>query len=452
VPDSIEALEEQLNDFDRETRRQAVEAIAAKLEAGELDARGPTGRVNVHLHTFFSFNSRGWSPSRIVWEGKKAGLDVVGSVDFDVLDAMAEMFEAGDRLAVRTNVALETRVFAHEFADKEFSSPGEPGVLYFMGTGFTRLPEPGSEAAAVLDRMRQGARARNEALLDRLRPVLEPMQVDYEREVLPLGPSGNVTERHMLAVLDEKAREMFPDPGERADYWAERTGIAEDELLELFEDTAAFRGAIRKALMKKGGPGYKQPDETTFPPIRDVVQMVRACQAIPCSTWLDGTRDGEENADALCDWFLDLGVPAMNIIPDRNWNLADPEEKALKTRKLADIVAAARKRHLILSVGTEMNKSGQRLVDDFDAPELEPYAADFCDGAYILYGHTILDRAGGKGYLSDWAENVFGGDRADANAFYLEVGRRAAPPADARAALAALPEDCRTQDVLRTLG
>jgi hypothetical protein len=180
--------------------------------------------------------------------------------------------------------------------------------------------------------------------------------------------------------------------------------------------------------------------------------MVRACQAIPCSTWLDGTRDGEENADALCDWFLDLGVPAMNIIPDRNWNLADPEEKALKTRKLADIVAAARKRHLILSVGTEMNKSGQRLVDDFDAPELEPYAADFCDGAYILYGHTILDRAGGKGYLSDWAENVFGGDRADANAFYLEVGRRAAPPADARAALAALPEDCRTQDVLRTLG
>ncbi|MFW6163762.1 MAG: hypothetical protein ACODAJ_13415, partial [Planctomycetota bacterium] len=363
MADETAVLEERLNDFDRATRRAALAELAARVEAGEIEVPEPTGKVNVHLHTFFSFHYRDWSPSRIVWEAKKAGLDAVGSVDFDVLDAMDEMFEAGDVLGVRTNVALETRVFAHNFADLEFSSPGEPGVLYFMGTGFTRLPEPGSDAAAMLDRMRRGARERNEAMLDRLRPVLAPVEVDYEAEVVPLGPSGNVTERHMLAVFDEKAQARFPDPAERARYWAERTGIPEEQVRELFGDTAAFRTAVRKKLMKRGGPGYKQPDETTFPPVREVVAMVEAVEAIPCSTWLDGTRAGEEDAGALADWFLDLGCLAYNIVPDRNWNIEDPAERELKVRKLGEAVAAARERDLIFSVGTEMNSYGQKFVD-----------------------------------------------------------------------------------------
>ena len=451
MPDEIARLEAQLNDFDPAARRQALAALAAKAGAGQVDIPDLTGWANVHFHTFFSFNYRDLSPSRIVWDGKRTGLDVVGSVDFDVLDAMDEMFEAGDVLDVRTNVALETRVFSHEFADKEFSSPGEPGVLYFMGTGFTALPEPGTQAAATLDRLRQGARARNEAMLERLRPVLAPMEVDYEADVLPLGPSGSVTERHMLAVFDEKARQMFPDPAARAAYWAERTGIAADGVQALFADTAKFRTAIRSKLMKRGGPGYQQPDETTFPPIREVIEMVVACDALPCSTWLDGTRDGEEDADAMCDWFLAMGCPAMNIVPDRNWNLADADEKALKVRKLGEIVAAARQRHLILSVGTEMNNYGQKFVDSFDAPELAPYAADFRDGATILYGHTVLQRACGKGYLSEWAKATFGGDRAKANAFYLEAGRRAFPPAAARQTLAALPKDADAKAIQNAL-
>ena len=451
MPTDIAALEAKLDDFDPAVRRQALRAVAAALAAGDLAAAEPTGFVNVHFHTFFSFNYRGYSPSRIAWEAKKIGLDVAGSVDFDVLDAMDEMFEAGDVLGLRTNVALETRVYTHEFADKEFSSPGEPGVLYFMGTGFTRLPEPGSQAEATLERMRAGARARNEAMLERLRPILAPMQVDYEAEVLPLGPSGNVTERHMLAVIDRKAHEMFPDPAERAAYWAERTGLPADEILALFDDTATFRTAIRARLMKRGGPGYQQPDEATFPPIRQVVDVIRACQAIPCATWLDGTRDGEEDAEAMCDWFLALGCPAMNIVPDRNWNLADPDTKALKVRKLGEIVRAARQRHLIFSVGTEMNSYGQKFVDTLDAPELAPYAADFRDGAYTLYGHTIAQRACRKGTLSPWADAAFAGDRARANAFYLALGRRAFPPAQARETLAALPEDCEPDALLAAL-
>jgi len=439
VADDAAALERQLNDFDREKRRAAIQRLAELVRAGRATVPPLTGAVNVHFHTFFSFHYLDWSPSRIVWEAKKTGLDVAGSVDFDVLDAMDEMFEAGEVLEVRTNVALETRVFAPEFPDWEFSSPGEPGILYFMGTGFTRLPEPGTPAAACLDAMRAGARARNEEMIERLRSVIAPMEVDYEADVLPLTPSGNATERHMLAVLDTKARAMFPEADRLAAYWSERSGLSKEEIGELLGDTAKFRTAIRSKLMKKGGPGYMPPDPAKFPQIRDVVQMIRDVDALPCATWLDGTRRGEADPDALLDWFLDMGCPVLNIVPDRNWNLADPADKKLKTQKLAEIVAAARKRHLPFSVGTEMNNYGQKFVDTFDAPELRPYAADFRDGGYILYAHTLLQRACGKGLMSEWARDIFKGDRAKANAFYLDIGRRAFPPRNAREQLAERP-------------
>ena len=451
MQDELAALERRLSHFDGEIRREALNELARRVRAGEAPGAELTGAVNVHLHTFFSFHYKDYSPSRIVWEAKKAGLDVVGSVDFDVLDAMDEMFEAGEALDVRTVVALETRVFTEDHPDKEFSSPGEPGVLYFMGSGFTELPAAGSAAAGYLDAMRSKARERNVAMLERMRPCLRPLEIDYEADVLPLTPSGNATERHMLAAFDMKARERFRETERLAAYWAERLATSAHLVVPLLGDPAKFRTVVRAKLMKKGGVGYVQPDERTFPPIRDVVAMVLDCEAVPCATWLDGTHRGEADSDALLDWFLDMGCPVLNIIPDRNWNLADPAEKKLKTQKLAEIVAAARRRHLIFSVGTEMNNYGQKFVDTFDAPELRPYAADFRNGGYILYAHTLLQRACGKGLMSDWARETFRGDRATANAFYLEVGRRAFPPRPAREALAGAPKDCGPGGVLDRL-
>ena len=36
------------------------------------------------------------------------------------------------------------------------------------------------------------------------------------------------------------------------------------------------------------------------------------------------------------------GAVALNIVPDRNWNLKDPAERALKVQKLYEIVDLAR--------------------------------------------------------------------------------------------------------------
>ncbi len=443
--------EKLINALDPGSRQVAISALAWDLSSGRIKVPEPGPAVNVHLHTFFSFNAEGFSPSGIAWEARKQGLSVVGSVDFDVLDAMDEIFTAGDALNLRTVAAFETRVFMDTYAERDINSPGEPGVSYFMGTGFTRLPEKGSAGHAQLQAMRETAQTRNRALLSRLADHINPVILDYDADIVSLTPAGNATERHMLEALDHKAQEIFPDLEDLIGYWARVLGLDIPAIKSLIDSKTRLRNAIRGRLMKRGGIGYVKPDASTFPPVTDVIAMIRECEAIACATWLDGTSAGETDADKLLDDYLDLGCLALNIIPDRNWNIADPEKKRVKVENLGRIVAAARKRDLVLSVGTEMNSYGQKFVDTFDAPEMQPFAGDFRNGAYILYGHTILQRACGKGMTSAWADATFARDRGRANAFYLEVGEKAFPPKEARQKLMDIDDNAQPEQILKIL-
>jgi hypothetical protein len=117
---------------------------------------------------------------------------------------------------------------------------------------------------------------------------------------------------------------------------------------------------------------------------------------------------------------------ALNIIPDRNWNIADPAIRHLKVQNLHRVVELARALDLPLNVGTEMNGFGQKLVDGFDVPELALLRQAFLDGAYFVYGHTALQRALGLGYQGEWAQSHLP-TRRMRNEFYTRIGR-AVPP------------------------
>ncbi len=113
-------------------------------------------------------------------------------------------------------------------------------------------------------------------------------------------------------------------------------------------------------------------------------------------------------------------------MPDRSWNLPNQEEKRLKLDNLYQVVELARTFDLPLNVGTEMNSFGQKIVDDFDAPELAPVRQAFIDGAYFVYGHTVMQRKLTLGYQSAWA-NAYLPTRKDRNEFYTALGRLATP-------------------------
>ena len=421
---SVGELEEQLDDFAEDTRASALRELAKRVESGAIRVPAPTQEVNLHFHTFFSYNAYGWSPSRIAWEARKYGLAVAGIVDFDVLDGMDEFLSAGETIGVKATAAMETRVLVPEYADKVISSPNEPGIGYYMAGGCFREPLAGTESAKTLRSMRDMARRRNLQVMERVNDYLDIIRLDYDMDVLPLTPSGNATERHMLAAYDAKARAVF---GDKADeFWAKALGITEYEAAALLADTPALHEKMRAKLMKFGGVGYVPPSAETFPTVQSVIEMTKGMDALPTMTWLDGTNPGESDMPALLSLMVSMGTAALNIIPDRNWNIKDTEQKRIKIENLDKAVRAAKELDLPLCVGTELNKLGLPFVDDFSAPELQPYVADFVEGAYFFWGHTFL-ACSGVGYASEWADAHFGANRARKNAFYAKVGRLTDP-------------------------
>jgi hypothetical protein len=419
---AVAELEAQLNDFSHNRRSEALNELLSLAQKKEITFPPAAEIANMHCHTFFSFNGYGHSPTSLAWLARKHGFKLAGIVDFDVLDAVDEFLLACDATGVRGSAGIETRLYIPEFATREINSPGEPGVYYHMGIGFSSGRVPDS-AAPILEDMRRRAGQRNRDMLARVNAHLDPVTIDYERDVLPLTPAGNATERHMLTAYLAAAERTVADP---LNYWADKLHLESGQVAAVIDDRPKFQNVVRARLMKRGGVGYVQPGPDTFPTVEAFHELVLACGALPCAAWLDGTSRGEQAIKELLQLLISKGVVALNIVPDRNWNIADPETKQLKLRKLYEIVEIARQFNLPLNVGTEMNSYGQKLVDDFDAPELAPVKEAFIEGAYFVYGHTVAQRALGLGYQSDWAKTHFS-DRAQRNDFYVALGRQVRP-------------------------
>jgi len=415
-------LEQQLDNFDLRTRQKALKNLVELTHAGDITIPLMEKTANLHCHSFYSYNGFGYSPTHLAWLGKKHGIQYMGVVDFDVLDAVDEFLDACEISGVRGIAGIETRVFIPEFSQMEINSPGEPGVVYHMGTGFTSSVVPG-EATDVLADMRQRAEDRNREIITRVNDFLAPLTVDYEADVLPLTPAGNATERHMVQILAKIAEKTMTDP---AAFWGKKFNLARDEVQQRMQDRNAFQDFLRSKLMKRGGVGYIQPTPESFPTVQEFHTIMQSSGALPCAAWLDGTSEGEMHIEDLLSLLVDKGVAALNIVPDRNWNINDTQEKAAKLDKLYAIVDLAQRWDLPILVGTEMNKFGQKLVDDFDAPELAPVRDAFMNGAATLYGHTQLQRYAEIGYQSAWAEQHFS-TRMEKNSFYRQAGQSILP-------------------------
>ena len=427
---NTESLERQLDSFDPTARRQALADLCALVAAGKITLPTPGSDVNLHAHTFFSYNAYGYSPSKYAWLARKAGLAAAGIVDFDVLDALEEFLEAGRLVGLKTCVSLESRVFVPEFATRVINSPGEPGIAYHMGVGFTSAVQH-----PFLAEMRAAAAQRTRDMLARVNTFMRPVELDYEKDVVPLTPKGNATERHLCEAYERKAGQVFPDATQRAAFFQEKLGDAPPP-------GAKLQNLIRAKTMKKGGVGYVQPGKGSFPLMADMNRFVLESGAIPTLTWLDGTSEGEKSLEELFATAISSGAAALNIIPDRNYT---PGVKDQKLQNLYDVVAMAEKHHFPIIVGTEMNSPGNKFVDSFGTAELAPLLPVFLRGAHIAYAHSVLQRQSGLGYLSPWARKTFADVRTK-NEFFERLGRELKPASADR--LCGLTTDVTCDEIL----
>jgi len=257
-----------------------------------------------------------------------------------------------------------------------------------MGTGFFQRPERGSRAEITLNSLREQANSRNRLIIQKVNEYLNPLTIDYENDVLPLTPKGNATERHILSAYDRKALAVFPEMKKRTTFWSETLKLPAETVAAKLEKPHDFQELLRSKLMKGDGIGYVKPGPETFPPLKEVVEMIKLTGAIPTGTWLDGTSEAEKDPEELLVFMKEKGMGILNVVPERNYNLKDPAEKAVKVANLNAVMAAARRLNMPVIAGTEMNKYGQPLVDNFDAPELRPYLEDFRKAGQLLWEHT----------------------------------------------------------------
>lgn len=414
-----------LDSFDGAERRAALLSHAAV--ARPPVAPGAGAPVNMHLHTFFSFNAAGFSPSHLAVQAREWGLYAAATCDFDVLDAADEFLEAAALLGLRGASHLETRVYAPEFAAVETNSPGEPGICYVMGAGFPRTPQPDGAGFPMAEQLRRRAAGRNAAVVARINEHLPEIAVRYEEEVAGLTPRRSPTERHIVRAYVGRARQAFPDAAERAAFWGR-------VLEQPAPAVAAFsRGRleelIRRRLIKHGGVAYQQPGPAAFPELGAFFAWVRAAGAIPMAAWRDGASAGEADPAAWLEALEARGAAAVNVVPEL---VVDPAH-------LQALMAEAARRALPVNAGTEMNADGLPDWDDLDSPELAPYRSAFVSGAEVMVGHTTLARYAGFPYCGAAAQAEFP-RREPRNRFFAAVGRLPPPAPAAARRLAELGE------------
>jgi hypothetical protein len=439
----IEQLEDKLDSFDCTERREALLALCEKVSAGEVTLPERGTDVNLHCHTFFSYNTHGYSPIKFAWLARKHGFAVAGIVDFDVLDGLEEFLDAARLLGLKACAGLETRVFVPEFAGKVMTSPGEPGITYHMGVG---LPSARLEdrLEAFISNLKRISQDRNQGLTERVNAYLNPVELDYEQDVLTLTPAGNATERHICLAYAKKARKVFGDDEDLAGFWTKKLGPAAKSLG--LPESRELLNTIRARTMKRGGVGYVQPDTGSFPKMSETNEFVVAAGGIPTLTWLDGTTDGEKEIERLLDVAMASGVAAINIIPDRHYTAGAGSEKLAN---LYEVVELAERRYLPVVVGTEMNSPGQKFVDTFESAELTPLLPIFLKGAHVVYAHSVLQRECGLGYMSDWAGQNFAG-AAEKKEFFEKLGRAIEP--QQHNVLAGSDSGTKPGDILEKIG
>lgn len=354
-------ITDKLNSFNPQERLAALAAVRKEYSA-----------FNMHCHSFYSFNGYGYSPSMLVSLAKKSNWRGVMLVDFDVLDGVDEFLSAAGYLGVKAAAGMETRVFIPELADAEINSPGEPGIAYHLGCGFTSSQVP-ENCQPFARRLREQANKRTANLVERVNSYLTEIAIDFQAVAEKFTPAGNVTERHVCRAYREMAEKKFQG-ADLAAYWNEKIG-------SFTEDKVKLEGLIRSKTMKRGGVGYVQPTPESFPTLDEMNKFTVACGATPTLAWLNGLSKGENDVDKLLELHLRHGAGAATLIPDRNWRAKDAETSKKLMNELDKFIAAAVKYNIPLLAGTEMNAPGQLLSDDFTVEALWKHYDVFVSGA-----------------------------------------------------------------------
>ena len=288
--------------------------------------------INNHIHTTYSFSP--YSPTAAVYAARMEGLCTAGIIDHDSISGAREFLEAAEIVQMPVTIGMECRVSMDgtRLEGRRTNNPDQVGVSYMTIQG---VPHDQIDTLTEFFRPYQAARhARNRKMLERINALLPGIQLDYDKDVLPLSmahENGGVTERHLMYAL---AIKLVMQVGKGAamvkklaDMGLNLSSKQEAQMLDLEYPFYEYDllGILKSAFV----PQVFIDATDECPKLKDMVKLCADVNAYLCYAYLGDVGDsvtGDKKAQKFEDDYLDdvfeclqeEGVKAVTYMPTRN--------------------------------------------------------------------------------------------------------------------------------------
>ena len=320
-----------LNKLNAPTKAERLANLAEVLKTTTFPTAVPE-YINNHIHTTYSFSP--YSPTAAVYAARMEGLCTAGIIDHDSISGAEEFLEAAKMIDMPVTIGMECRVSMDgtRLEGRRTNNPDQVGVSYM-----TIQAVPHDKIATLTEFFRpyQAARhERNRKMIAKINTLLPGIELDYDRDVLPLSEAaenGGVTERHLMYALAIKLVNQV-GKGEAmvkklADMGLTLSAKQEAQMMDTeypfyeYDLLGILKGAFVPQIF------IDATDEC--PKLPDMVKLCADVDAYLCYAYLGDVGDsvtGDKKAQKFEDDYLDdvfeclkeEGVKAVTYMPTRN--------------------------------------------------------------------------------------------------------------------------------------
>ena len=320
-----------LNKLNAPTKEERLANLKAILPQTNFPPMVPE-YINNHIHTTYSFSP--YSPTAAVYAARMEGLCTAGIIDHDSISGAREFLEAAKIMDMPVTIGMECRVSMEgtRLAGRRTNNPDQVGVSYMTIQG---VPHDQIDTLTEFFRPYQQARhARNRKMIDKINALLPGIDLDYDRDVLPLSlaaENGGVTERHLMYALALKLEQQVGRGQAMADKLAAMgLSLSEKQKAQMMDTEYPFYAYDLLGILKSAFVPHIFIDATDeCPKLKDMVKLCAKVDAYLCYAYLGDVGDsvtGDKKAQKFEDDYLDdvfeclkeEGVKAVTYMPTRN--------------------------------------------------------------------------------------------------------------------------------------
>ena len=320
-----------LNKLNAPTKQERLANLSEVLKTTTFPPAVPE-YINNHIHTTYSFSP--YSPTAAVYAARMEGLCTACIIDNDSISGAEEFLEAAKMIDMPVTIGMECRVSMDgtRLQGRRTNNPDQVGVSYMT---IQSVPHDKIGVLTEFFRPYQAARhARNRKMIEKINSLLPGIELNYDRDVLPLSEAadnGGVTERHLMYALAKKL--------------VAQVGKGEAMVKKLADMGLTLSSKQEAQMMDTSYPFYEYDllgilkgafvpqifiDATDeCPKLPDMVKLCADVDAYLCYAYLGDVGDsvtGDKKAQKFEDDYLDdvfeclkeEGVKAVTYMPTRN--------------------------------------------------------------------------------------------------------------------------------------